>query len=136
MTFETWLKEDKFRTQVTLPFKEYLKEGLRKEPHELPDRPTPALKTGRETSKERAETRRARRENTPEGHPVCVLLWGVQIGDGCTTRREDWGAEETGEEAEGHQHDIVGSERSRDLEQDEGGESEDVHGHAANRYLA
>ena len=79
MTFETWLKEDKFRTQVTLPFKEYLKEGLRKEPHELPDHPTPALKTGRETSKERAETRRARRENTQRVIPYACFFGAYRL---------------------------------------------------------
>jgi hypothetical protein len=33
MTFEAWLKEDKFRTQVYLPFKEYVKETFREHHH-------------------------------------------------------------------------------------------------------
>jgi hypothetical protein len=33
MTFEAWLKKDKFRTQVILPFKEYLKEAFREHHH-------------------------------------------------------------------------------------------------------
>ena len=35
MTFEAWLKEDKFKTQVILPFKEYLKDAFRERHHLL-----------------------------------------------------------------------------------------------------
>ena len=67
---------------------------------------------------------------TPEDHYVYARLRGVLIGNSCTTRREDRGVEESGEE-ECHQHTIVGSKCSRDLEQDKGGKRKDVNGGAA-----
>jgi hypothetical protein len=33
MTFEAWMKEDKFKTQVIVPFEQYLKAAFRKHFH-------------------------------------------------------------------------------------------------------
>ena len=87
-----------------------------REPHQLPDRPAPALEARREAPEQRAQARRRRGEDSPDRHPVRALLGGVQVRDGRAARGEDRRAEESREEAEGHQHAVVGRQRGRDLQ--------------------
>jgi len=76
----------------------------------------PAIEVRREASEQWAQALRRRSEDAPDGHPVRALLGRAKVRDGRAARGEDRRAEESRQEAEGHQHAAVSRQRGWDLQ--------------------
>ena len=89
------------------------------QPHQFPDRPSPALTLCREAPDQRAESRPENGRNAPHADAIGLFLGLVDVGDAGAAGGEHGTADEAGEKAEGEDHAAVGGVDDGELEKNE-----------------